>query len=203
MHFRLPVPAASPPQPAHRFLLRADSCVTLRSRHCSFSLSCCSLKRLSSVTMPAVLRYRPIGMHTYLNQLIGPMRSGPLEASGSAYAQALRSLAALRFRFLHTVNIPPSLHDNHRSVSSTDRQLEDLGRLPGRQSACAESSRRASQRSQRLGQNGIVRQVADPRRDRLYCARALLDILDEPAKLTQSQASAPRKHSVDILPSLK
>ncbi len=36
----------------------------------------------------------------------------------------------------------------------------------------------------RLEQNGIVQQVWDAKRGRVYCARALLDILEEPPHLT-------------------
>jgi Fic family protein len=36
----------------------------------------------------------------------------------------------------------------------------------------------------RLEQNGIVEQVSDAKRDRVYCAQALLNILEEPAHLT-------------------
>jgi hypothetical protein len=36
----------------------------------------------------------------------------------------------------------------------------------------------------RLEQNGIVQQVRDAKRGRVYCARALLDILEEPPHLT-------------------
>ena len=35
-----------------------------------------------------------------------------------------------------------------------------------------------------LEQNDMVEQVSDAKRDRIYCARALLDILEEPAQLT-------------------
>lgn len=38
----------------------------------------------------------------------------------------------------------------------------------------------------RLEQNGIVQQVSDAKRDRVYCAQALLEILEEPAHLTPS-----------------
>jgi len=37
---------------------------------------------------------------------------------------------------------------------------------------------------ERLEGNGILQQVSDAKRDRVYCARALLDILEEPALLT-------------------
>jgi Fic family protein len=37
---------------------------------------------------------------------------------------------------------------------------------------------------ERLEQNDIVQQVSDAKRDRVYCARALLDILEEPPHLT-------------------
>jgi Fic family protein len=40
----------------------------------------------------------------------------------------------------------------------------------------------------RLEQNGIVQQVSDAKRDRVYCAQALLDILEEPAHLIASSA---------------
>ncbi len=40
----------------------------------------------------------------------------------------------------------------------------------------------------RLEQNGIVQQVSDVKRDRVYCARALLDILEEPAHLMPSKS---------------
>ena len=36
----------------------------------------------------------------------------------------------------------------------------------------------------RLEQNGIVRQVSDAKRDRVYCAQTLLDILEEPASIS-------------------
>ncbi len=39
---------------------------------------------------------------------------------------------------------------------------------------------------ERLGRNGIVQQVSDAKRDRVYCARALLNILEEPAQLMPS-----------------
>ena len=37
---------------------------------------------------------------------------------------------------------------------------------------------------ERLEQNDIVQQVSDAKRDRVYCARPLLDILEEPPQLT-------------------
>ena len=37
---------------------------------------------------------------------------------------------------------------------------------------------------ERLERNGIVQQTSDAKRDRVYCAQALLDILEEPAQLT-------------------
>ena len=40
----------------------------------------------------------------------------------------------------------------------------------------------------RLERNGIVRQVSDAKRDRVYCAHALLDILEEPAQLRPMNA---------------
>ncbi len=36
----------------------------------------------------------------------------------------------------------------------------------------------------RLEAAGILAKVSDAKRDRLYCAKALLDILEEPARLT-------------------
>jgi Fic family protein len=36
----------------------------------------------------------------------------------------------------------------------------------------------------RLEDAGIVTKVSEARRDRVYCAKALLDILEEPARLT-------------------
>ncbi|MGH9607900.1 MAG: Fic family protein [Terracidiphilus sp.] len=41
---------------------------------------------------------------------------------------------------------------------------------------------------ERLEKNGIVEQISDAKRDRVYCARALLDILEEPAHLTPANA---------------
>jgi len=41
---------------------------------------------------------------------------------------------------------------------------------------------------ERLERDEIVQQVSDAKRDRVYCARALLDILEEPAHLTPSKA---------------
>jgi ribosomal protein S25 len=40
---------------------------------------------------------------------------------------------------------------------------------------------------QRLEDLGILTQTTDARRDRVYCARAIMDILDEPANLTPSE----------------
>jgi ribosomal protein S25 len=37
---------------------------------------------------------------------------------------------------------------------------------------------------QRLERGGIVKTVSDAKRNRVYCAQALLDILEEPAHLT-------------------
>ena len=34
---------------------------------------------------------------------------------------------------------------------------------------------------------GILSQTTDARRDRVYCARAIMDTLDEPANLTPSE----------------
>jgi Fic family protein len=45
------------------------------------------------------------------------------------------------------------------------------------------TAQRAIERLERLG---IVKQTGDAKRDRVYCAKALLDILEEPAKLTPS-----------------
>lgn len=39
---------------------------------------------------------------------------------------------------------------------------------------------------ERLESSGIVQQASDARRDRVYCAHALLDILEEPARLTSN-----------------
>ena len=36
---------------------------------------------------------------------------------------------------------------------------------------------------ERLAKLGILKQVSDAKRDRVYCARALLDILEEPPRL--------------------
>jgi predicted transcriptional regulator len=36
---------------------------------------------------------------------------------------------------------------------------------------------------ERLERNGILQRVSDTKRDRVYCAQALLDILEEPAHL--------------------
>ncbi len=44
-----------------------------------------------------------------------------------------------------------------------------------------------AQRSiERLERNGVLKQVSEAKRDRVYCARALLDILEEPAQLVPS-----------------
>jgi cell filamentation protein, protein adenylyltransferase len=43
------------------------------------------------------------------------------------------------------------------------------------------TAQRAIGRLQRLG---IVKLVGDAKRDRVFCARALFDILEEPARLT-------------------
>ncbi len=43
------------------------------------------------------------------------------------------------------------------------------------------TAQRAIERLERLG---IVKQVGDAKRDRVYCAKALLDIPEEPARLT-------------------
>jgi Fic family protein len=46
-----------------------------------------------------------------------------------------------------------------------------------------------SQRAiERLEHNGIVQAVSDAKRDRVYCARVLLDILEEPAHIVSSNA---------------
>ena len=42
------------------------------------------------------------------------------------------------------------------------------------------TAQRAIQRLQRIG---ILKLVGDAKRDRVFCARALLDILEEPARL--------------------
>ena len=36
---------------------------------------------------------------------------------------------------------------------------------------------------ERLERNGVVQRISDAKRDRVYCARALIDILEEPAHL--------------------
>ncbi len=41
----------------------------------------------------------------------------------------------------------------------------------------------------RLEQYGVVQQVSDAKRDRVYCARAILDILEEPAHLISSNSN--------------
>ena len=41
---------------------------------------------------------------------------------------------------------------------------------------------------ERLEHNGIVQAVSDAKRDRVYCARALLEILEEPAHSIPSNA---------------
>jgi ribosomal protein S25 len=41
---------------------------------------------------------------------------------------------------------------------------------------------------ERLERSGVVLRVSDSKRDRIYCARALLDILEEPAQLIPSSA---------------
>jgi hypothetical protein len=43
---------------------------------------------------------------------------------------------------------------------------------------------------ERLERNGIVQQASDAKRDRVYCAQALLDILEEPALLTPLNAES-------------
>lgn len=43
---------------------------------------------------------------------------------------------------------------------------------------------------ERLERNGIVRQVGDAKRSRIYCATELLEILEEPARLTPDPISA-------------
>src|SRR6185437_6844407 len=47
------------------------------------------------------------------------------------------------------------------------------------------TAQRAIERLERIG---VVQQVSDSKRNRIYCARALLDILEEPAQLTPSSA---------------
>lgn len=48
-----------------------------------------------------------------------------------------------------------------------------------------------SQRAiERLEKHGIVQQVSDARRDRVYCAQLLLDILEEPAHVTPPKAES-------------
>jgi hypothetical protein len=43
---------------------------------------------------------------------------------------------------------------------------------------------------ERLERNGIVQQASDAKRDQVYCAQALLDILEEPALLTPLNAES-------------
>jgi Fic family protein len=47
------------------------------------------------------------------------------------------------------------------------------------------TAQRAIQRLQRIG---ILKLVGDVKRDRVFCARTLLDILEEPARLTPARA---------------
>jgi Fic family protein len=44
----------------------------------------------------------------------------------------------------------------------------------------------------RLEEAGIVTEVSKGRRDRVYCAKALLDILEEPARLTPTSVAGPK-----------
>jgi hypothetical protein len=44
---------------------------------------------------------------------------------------------------------------------------------------------------ERLERARIVKRVCDAKRDRVYCATALLDILEEPARLKPAQQIAP------------
>lgn len=46
---------------------------------------------------------------------------------------------------------------------------------------------------ERLEKNDIVQRISDAKRDRVYCAQALLDILEEPAHLKPSDADLWRK----------
>jgi Fic family protein len=46
---------------------------------------------------------------------------------------------------------------------------------------------------ERLEKNDIVQRISDAKRDRVYCAQALLDILEEPAHLKPSDADLCRK----------
>jgi hypothetical protein len=39
---------------------------------------------------------------------------------------------------------------------------------------------------ERLERNGVLKQVSEAKRDRVYCARALLDVLEEPVQLVPS-----------------
>ena len=48
------------------------------------------------------------------------------------------------------------------------------------------TAQRAIERLERLG---VVKQLGDARRDRVYCAKALLDILDEPAQLVSAEGT--------------
>ena len=47
------------------------------------------------------------------------------------------------------------------------------------------TAQRAIERMERIG---VLQQVSESKRDRIYCARALLDILEEPAQLVPSSA---------------
>ena len=48
-----------------------------------------------------------------------------------------------------------------------------------------EDAQRAIDRLQRLG---IVNQIEKSKRDRVFCAKALLEILEEPAQLTRGKS---------------
>jgi hypothetical protein len=52
---------------------------------------------------------------------------------------------------------------------------------------------------ERLARLGIVKQMGDAKRDRLYCATALLDILEEPAKLRPDRDSGADCSSLKVL----
>jgi hypothetical protein len=40
---------------------------------------------------------------------------------------------------------------------------------------------------ERLEKSSIVRKVSQAKRDRVYCAKAIMDILEEPAKVASGQ----------------
>jgi hypothetical protein len=46
-----------------------------------------------------------------------------------------------------------------------------------------------------LEAGGVLAKVGDGKRDRVFCARAILDILDEPARLVPEAPSTHRRKS--------